>query len=377
MPIEAIFKRPMGVGEALGTGLGEGIRSLAESKMQQMQQEKERQNIQRGLSALEGITPEQAEQYSYLPKEYLAPILKENISTLRRQKLGNYLNNTLAEGGDEAFNDVINSLPETEQLKIHKLNLDRAKQKYKEEQDLRRLETEEKRFNQKETAPFRNEIYNSADGAKEDLMSLDALQELNNTGKIDPAWFAGIKDFLTKATGFEFNIGDLSSPETEAFNKIVQGFLKNAKKNFGSKVTEGEIRMFMKTLPTLQNSQEGRRRILKMMKEFSKAKIAKEKVLNKIMRENQGIPLDELRTKLDKGMKPVHEKMGSKISSAIKGANDYARKETQSRGPVGIFVEHGLEATLPDLLPGERYMDKETGRIITYDELQRLKAQGA
>lgn len=53
------------------------------------------------------------------------------------------------------------------------------------------------------------------------------------------------------------------SPEAQEATKLVADELKSAKETFGSRVTNFDIQSYMKRLPTLLNSSEGRRRVLR------------------------------------------------------------------------------------------------------------------
>ncbi len=55
------------------------------------------------------------------------------------------------------------------------------------------------------------------------------------------------------------------SPETQLFVKTVNDFTTKAKDSYGSRVTNFDLQQFMKRLPTLANSTEGRGLILKQM----------------------------------------------------------------------------------------------------------------
>lgn len=57
----------------------------------------------------------------------------------------------------------------------------------------------------------------------------------------------------------------LASPEAQQFVKTINDFTIQAKDSYGARVTNFDLNQFMRRLPTLANSEEGRRRILEQM----------------------------------------------------------------------------------------------------------------
>ena len=72
--------RRQSLGANLGSMLGEGLSSLANLKMQELAQQKQQQAKLKGLSALPGIQPEQAQALSQLPDQLLGPIVKQYMA---------------------------------------------------------------------------------------------------------------------------------------------------------------------------------------------------------------------------------------------------------------------------------------------------------
>jgi hypothetical protein len=92
--------------------------------------------------------------------------------------------------------------------------------------------------------------------------SIGQLDNLNNSGKL-PKGFG-------KAINVNLKTGDLrlpsgANPETQLFVKTVNEFIRGAKEAFGARVTNFELDRFLQQLPTLANTEEGRRLILKQM----------------------------------------------------------------------------------------------------------------
>lgn len=87
------------------------------------------------------------------------------------------------------------------------------------------------------------------------------LEAYNESGKL-PKGMAKLN--IDWKTG-DIRVPALANAETQGFVKTVNDFTVKAKDTFGSRVTNFELGAFMKRLPTLANSEEGRRLIIAQM----------------------------------------------------------------------------------------------------------------
>lgn len=114
---------------------------------------------------------------------------------------------------------------------------------------------------EKTNIPLYNEAVQKSKAAKEEGMSLRRLTQLNESGKL-PQGTGRL--FLDPKTGeLAFPAG--TSPETQLFVKTLNDFTTKAKDSYGSRVTNFDLDQFMKRLPSLANTTEGRKLILKQM----------------------------------------------------------------------------------------------------------------
>lgn len=103
-------------------------------------------------------------------------------------------------------------------------------------------------------------------GLENENMSLGLLNELDQTGKIGQNFH---KLNINPKTG-ELVIPQLGTPEEQLFVKTVNDFTVKAKESFGARVTNFELDRFMQRLPTLANSPEGRKLIIRQMQIVNK-----------------------------------------------------------------------------------------------------------
>lgn len=109
--------------------------------------------------------------------------------------------------------------------------------------------------------PLYNENEKKLHSLEAEGMKIKRLQQLNPKM---PEGFFGKANIEIKSGELRIPAG--ASPETQLYVKTLNDFLVNAKDSFGSRVTNFDLASFMKRLPTLANSKEGRDLILKQMK---------------------------------------------------------------------------------------------------------------
>lgn len=182
------------------------------------------------------------------------------------------------------------------------------KEKLALKKDLREERKEarqEKEFALNLTKKEREEINNKYKAAKSSLEDLDRLEELEKEGKLDTP---GYIEFL-KRSGFD--IPSLLSEGSQEYNKIVNNFVRDAKSVYGSRITNNELEQYLKTLPSLSQSPEGRKRVLANLKRIKRGDLEYGKALKEVLAENRGIPPYDLSEQVD-------EKVGKKLDALSK-----------------------------------------------------------
>ena len=121
----------------------------------------------------------------------------------------------------------------------------------------------------KSNEPIFREAQSKTKAAKSEKASLKILDDLNNSGKLPSGMGSIIIDPHTGGIRPTAQLAGLANPETERFVKTVQDFTTKAKDTFGSRVTNFDLANFMKRLPSLLNTPEGRRQIIRQMEILS------------------------------------------------------------------------------------------------------------
>jgi len=343
------------LGAALGTGIHTGLQNLSHLKMQELQnrislqqQAAERQRLgslygQLGLQNPDLIAglPEK-ERLAYLQGPGGIPSQTPSIESLltglqiepsqpareipQQEQIRELLGNLSSE---QQFNPLINALLNPQQ-KLQGISKPAPAQLQGEAQQNvsdvlankkpalglfgeSKQAAEERRHKEKLSAKERSEAFkfnketlkkvtDEAMSAKSNLKDLSRMEELEKEGKLDTP---GYMQFLERSG---LDIPALMNEGSEEFNKIVNNFLRDAKVYYGGRVTNQEMEQFLKTIPSLSQSPEGRKRVIANLKHLNNAKLAYADTVRDIIKENKGVPpfdldfqvYDRIDKKLDK-----------------------------------------------------------------------------
>lgn len=149
-----------------------------------------------------------------------------------------------------------------------------------------------------------------------------------------------------------FPIGALKNPDAEQFDKLSQELVKNISGTYGNRILKVEVDNFLKTIPTLMNSEEGKKRLIRqweiinegkkakydayreLQKEFPKklpkdykfrAQDIADKKLDQLSKEFRSIGLEQNRVKVPKGTPLNNETIQKYLDLANEDA-DLAKK---------------------------------------------------
>jgi hypothetical protein len=307
-----ILQGPRNIGDVLGTGLSDVLNQLADNKLRQVHQRNMAQGLQ---SALQGISPEQAQGLAGLGEGALEKILPELFRAQREREFQQgFQTGEVAEaeslGGpaetrksliqqaiDQGYQPPRNSKEANDIIKqMHQANIEKEK-----------LSSKEKSSAFKETKAEREKIIQDYNVAKNNLEDYDRLQELEDEGKLDTP---GYIEFL-KRSGLD--IAALKNPGSEEAQKIVQNFIRDAKQVYGGKITNQEMEQFMSTLPSLSQSPEGRKRVIANLKRIARAKVEYYKAYKRVLKQNKGVPPLDLLEQVQEEYEPAIEKLASQF----------------------------------------------------------------
>lgn len=307
--------------------IADALQSIAQQYVQNKQQRSQLGNMMRGLQGL-GFSDQESQSLSSLPEPVLQTVLKGlsqrgfsgGIGALQGQpqqpivgteNIGNF-EQPLQPQQPQSIRDVLAMPTLHEQREDKKLAL-------KEKQ----LGNQEVRAAYKDTAPYRTKVLEEKTAAQNVLDDLERMKELETgDAQLDTP---GYVEFLER-TGL--NIPALMNPESEEFQKLRQTQLRDAKQYFGGRVSNFEMDQFLKSIPSLNQSPEGRKRVIANMERINKLKVKTADIMRKIIKENKGIPPLDLAEQVEERMGPEREKISEQFKKDLKrevpkGQNQY------------------------------------------------------
>lgn len=188
-------------------------------------------------------------------------------------------------------------LTRSEQAEKRRLEADLRREKLAQAKEARELAKDERieqhRIN-KELGPIHKEITQAARGAKDDDRRLNRMEELINKGDLSRPRFHSLLNTIEHGIfGFGINLHSLESADSQEFDKLSKEFLKNAKNVFGSRITDNDVRVFLKMVPDLSQSKEGKLAIIHNMKAYNEALQVRKRASDKVLAANNGkLPFD-------------------------------------------------------------------------------------
>lgn len=271
------------VGSSLGTGLAQGLSALAQEKTNDLLQKKKQAHLSKML---------QGANYDQNSADLLSYLAQQDPNNLH--KYLEMVGSGQSMGGQQVANAV--SAPEQnlqQQMPFAKrqeqektpLFASKAKQLSENAQLVNQSKAQQaiQQENRKEALSYVKSIRKEAHAAQDNDMRLDRMEALINTGKLNNPKFVSLIKSLGKGVfGFGIDLTSTLTPESQQFDKLSTDFLKSAKDIFGTRITNNEIDQFLKTVPTLMQSNAGKVAVIENLRAFNKASKIKKEIANKL-----------------------------------------------------------------------------------------------
>jgi hypothetical protein len=134
---------------------------------------------------------------------------------------------------------------------------------------------------------FESEMLQSYNSYRRDSNTLGQMEQLSKSGKLS------LPITATLLEKFGLPLGVLNNPESEQFDKLSQELVKNIQGTYGSRILKVEVDNFMKSIPTLLNSSEGRKRLIDQWKILNEGKKVQYEAYREVLKENpKSLPRD-------------------------------------------------------------------------------------
>lgn len=145
------------------------------------------------------------------------------------------------------------------------------------------FEPESEKLEAKRVSELATEVEKEYKAAATEELRLDRMVKLDKEGNVSSGALIKVMDTLG------LPIGVLSNPSTEEFRKLETDFIRDVSKVFpGGRITNYEIQSYMRTIPSLMNSPEGRKEIIRNRKLMNEAKKVRYEEYKQILKENNG-----------------------------------------------------------------------------------------
>lgn len=156
-------------------------------------------------------------------------------------------------------------------------------------------------------------------------------------------------------------LAKIQNPQTELYVKNLKQWLKGAKDFFGARVTNFDVSSFMAQLPSLLNSEQGRRLILKQMKYVNDLESIHNNTLNEGLKKyGRNANYNQISQVVDQKTQEREQDLIGKINNLVE-ASDY----------INMVAEN------PDKFRGTVLMQKPDGsfRAVPKEKVESLKAK--
>ena len=197
-----------------------------------------------------------------------------------------------------------------------------------------------------------SEVAKKSKSLKNDEMRIGLLERYNDSKKLPEGMD---KLNINWKTG-DIRFPALANPETQGFVKTINDFTVKAKETFGARVTNFELQSFMRRLPTLSNSTEGRRLIISQMKSMQELDRLESDSLKEVYDHYglRGIDPQKAEQVAAELRAPQEERLREKVLQSVSAQTVYEAQElvpadkVVARDPEGkivyIFAEKAAQA---------------------------------
>lgn len=249
----------------LGSGMGRGLEKSGEfAQRMSLRNPQALAGVPEEDLIRAGYSPEDARLFSNLTKGSQTAFTKNMLESRKRQEPSIEDLSEFEESAESQFKEKNQKTGEEKEEKSSTSAIDRKLKNYILSRDKGMTPAERIRAGKERYAtglkPYQEATSKLRNLARE-KQNMDMLESLNHSGKLP----SGLDRFNVDDAG-NLKVPFGASPEAERYVKILNEFSSGARDTFGTRVTNFDLSQFLKRYPTLLNSGEGRRQLLKQMK---------------------------------------------------------------------------------------------------------------
>lgn len=269
----AIFNMPQGetASEAIGKNLGVGIQNILNMKMQQMLQQKQQAENARGISALLGVAPEQAQLIAQtnpdILKAVIPQMLKAQAAAPQQQAYAQALQSIL--GGGRA--EIPEGLTEHQATELAKIQLQKEETQAKTQE---RKELERERQAIRESVPFEKDIETARTITGRLVPEIQRMRNALESGKVS-----------TRLLG-KITPGFLLNPESAEFEAAGADIVNLLSGELRGPASRFKLESLAKTKPLLSQPRETQEKRLQYWEQQIGDMAKKIEIRDKLVAEN-------------------------------------------------------------------------------------------
>lgn len=168
----------------------------------------------------------------------------------------------------------------------------------------------------KATEKYYTEILENAEVAASGNERLNEMERIIEEGKLSNPLTASTVGALEKTLGVDLSW--MLKEGSQRFKKVQAEFLKDLKKIFGARITDTDIREFMKSIPNLGQSDKAKMAVIRRLKDLNEARSLKSDIMKKIIEENGGYRPANLRSLVQERYKKALDQKAKEFNAGIK-----------------------------------------------------------
>lgn len=334
------------IGGGLGEGIGSGFQALANMKMQDyaarqaqalQHEEQKYQQAERSKGLASLFSPEQAQYISMLDPKSQQEIIKQKLQQPKessylkavREMMGGQPSETPGEANKQELvsgQQPISTQPASNGLGTAAEGLSERQLtelvKLKQTQDKAKAKMSDTEWNKAKYYDERSlEDYTAAKGqskaAYENNMRFDRMRELIEKGEMPPPLFASFIEGVGKGTFGAFDLTAILGADAEEFKKLSSDMVKGIKDIYGARITNNDLEQFLKTIPTLIQTNEGKLKLIHNLELLNQGNIEYFSIMKKVVEDNDGMRPKNFDSLVEKTWRPKQKELAKEFKKGI------------------------------------------------------------
>lgn len=276
----------------LGQGVSRGLQTLAQNKLNQLQQRHAYSEIGSRLQGL-GLSPQEADYLATLPPREqvgLLQMLGSSQQPAQQENFAQQLAPIQSQNQAEQFPVQENTTPQAVPKREKPTFLQSIGKPQTSQSGLTPAQerAEQHKIN-KETQGIYEQTFKEAKAATNSDKRLNRIEQLIKKGNLpSPGWGSLLKGLSKGIFGHGIDLNYLTHADAQEFDKLSTDFIKDAKAIFGARLTDQDLLNFLKTIPSLSQTNEGKLRVVNNLKAANAAAKIRENVMSQIIKANGG-----------------------------------------------------------------------------------------